>query len=135
MRHAEIRKSGKRTDGRGYQIIGDEKKGADDRDHFAAMAHTRVDAAPVRIKAADDHVIKTDERGQNAHRGDQPKRCVTRDGESESDDVGFARAPIAIENGGRALPIDIARSLNVGWYQLIRLKRGAFARRGASLQA
>src|SRR5437763_759641 len=33
------------------------------------------------------------------------------------------------------IKIDMARSLNIGCYQLVPLKRGAFARRGASLQA
>src|SRR5207302_6107985 len=64
-----------------------------------------------------------------------PERSVTCDGEGEADDVGFARAPVAVQNRRRALPIDIARPLNVRRYQLIRLKQSALARRGASLQA
>src|SRR6266705_790822 len=39
MRHAEIGEGGKRADGRGYQIIGDKEKGANDGDDFAAMTH------------------------------------------------------------------------------------------------
>src|SRR5207247_4195870 len=51
----------------------------------------------------------------------------------QADHVGFAGAPIAVQNRCRARNIDIARSLNVCWYQLIRLKRDRLARRGASL--
>src|SRR5256714_10729766 len=119
MRNAEILKRGQGADRRGHQIIGDEKKRADDRDHFAAMPDARVNAAAVGIETADDHVIDPDERGQHAHRGDEPKRGVTGDGKGETDDVGFARSPVAVQNRPRALPIDIARSLNVGWYQVI----------------
>ena len=68
MRHAEICKSGKRADGRRYQIVSDEKERADDGDDLAAVPHARIHAAAVRIKAADDHVIEADERGENAHR-------------------------------------------------------------------
>src|SRR5437762_2167670 len=123
MRYTEILKSGKRADGRCYQIIGNEQKRTDDGDDFAPMAHTRVDTAPVRIKPADDHVVEADQRGEHAHRGDQPKRCVARDRERETDHVGFAGTPVAVENRRGALPIHIARSLNVGWYQFLRLKR------------
>src|SRR5947208_1150078 len=91
------------------------------------MPDTGIDAAAVGIKAANDQIVDADQRGQHAHCGDQPKRSVARNGERQADDVGFARAPVAVQNCGRALPIDIARSLNVGWYQLSRLKRG-FAR-------
>src|SRR6266700_3675662 len=44
MRNAEILKSGKRADGRRYQIISDEEKRADDGDDFGSMAHTGVNA-------------------------------------------------------------------------------------------
>src|SRR5438046_7921712 len=87
------------------------------------MSHAGVNAAAVWIQAADDHVVETDERSEHAHRRDQPKRCVSGDGKSQANHVGLARAPIAIKNCRRALPIHIARSLNVCWYQLIRLKR------------
>src|SRR5436190_2182013 len=83
------------------------------------MSHARINAAAVRIKTANDHVIDADQRGQHAHRRDQPKRRVTRDRKCETDDIGLARAPVAVQNGRRAFPIDIARTFNVGWYQLI----------------
>src|SRR6266487_567115 len=128
MRHAEISEGGKRADGGRYQIIGDEKKGADDGDHVGAMPHARVDAAAVRVEAADDHVVQADKRGEHAHGRDEPERCVTGDGECETNDVGFARAPIAVKNRGRARHIDIARTPNVGWNQNYLFGNGATSR-------
>src|SRR5438128_10520467 len=98
------------------------------------MPHAGVNAAAVGIKAADDHVVEADQCSEDAHCRDQPKRCVSGDSERKPNDVGLARPPIAVQNRRRALPINIARSLNVCWYQLIRLKRGGLARRSASLQ-
>src|SRR5436305_6779442 len=123
MRHAEVLKSGKRANCRRHQIISNKKKGADDGDDFGAMAHARINAAAVRIKTADDHVVEADQRGEHAHQGDEPERCVARDGKGEANDIGLARAPVAVKNRGRARNIDVARTLNVGCYQLIRLKR------------
>src|SRR5207249_2020401 len=96
------------------------------------MPHAGVNAAAVGIKAADDHVVEADECSEQAHRRDQPKRTVACDSERKPNDVGLARSPVAVQNRSRALPIHIARSLNVCWYQLIRLKRDGLARRGAS---
>src|SRR6266704_7132087 len=87
------------------------------------MPHAGVNAAAVGIKTADDHVVEADECSEHAHRRDQPKRCISGDGKSQANHVGLARPPIAVQNRSRALPVHIARSLNVCWYQLIRLKR------------
>src|SRR5438874_7701565 len=87
------------------------------------MSHAGVNAAAVGIQAADDHVVEADECSEHAHRRDQPERSVTGDRERKPNDVGLARPPIAIKDRRRALPVHIARSLNVCWYQLIRLKR------------
>src|SRR5438034_2607526 len=87
------------------------------------MPHAGVNAAAVGIKTADDHVVEADECCEHAHRRDQPKRCISGDGKSQTNHIGLTRPPIAIKNCRRALPVHIARSLNVCWYQLIRLKR------------
>src|SRR5947209_19850236 len=76
------------------------------------MPHARVDAAAIRVEATNDHVIDADQRGQHTHRRDQPKRCVTGDGEGKTDDVGFAGAPVAVENSGRALPFGVSGAIN-----------------------
>src|SRR5438067_10638515 len=122
MRNAEILKGGQSADRRRNQIIGDEQKRTDDRNALAAMSHARVHAATVGVKTADDHVINADECGQYTHQGDEPKRGVTCDGEGKTDDVSLARAPVTVEDRSRAFPIDIARTLNVGRYQLLQLK-------------
>ena len=121
MRHAEICKSGKRADGRRYQIIGNEQKRADDRDDLAAMTHARINPAAVRVEAADDHIVQANERGEDAHQGDEPERGVASDSKGEADDVGFARAPVAVKNRGCARNVDVARTLNVGWDHFSRL--------------
>src|ERR1700694_1377286 len=82
---------------------------------MGAMPHTRVNTAAIRVEPADDHVIEPDERGEHAHRGDEPKRRVPSDGKSKANDVGFARAPIAVKNRGGARRVYVARTLNVGW--------------------
>ena len=79
------------------------------------MPHARVNAAAIGIEPANDHVVDADESGEHAHRGDQPERSVTGDGKGESDDVGFARAPIPVENRSRAWHVDIARPPDIGW--------------------
>src|SRR5437016_9748253 len=63
IRNSEILEGRQGADRGRDQIIGNQQKRADDRDHFAAMPHTRVNAAAVGIKAANDHVINPDERG------------------------------------------------------------------------
>src|SRR6266516_1069751 len=73
MRNAEVSKGRKSADRGRYQIIGNKKKCSDDGDDFGAMAHTRVNAASVRIKPADDHVVEANERGEHAHQGDEPE--------------------------------------------------------------
>src|SRR5437879_2641757 len=118
MRHAEILKSGKGADRRSHEIIGDEQKRADNGNDFAAMANARVNAAAVRIKTADDHVVEPDERSEHAHRRDEPERSVTGNSKGEPNDIGFARAPVTVKNGGGARNIDVARTLNVSRDQL-----------------
>src|SRR5947199_10693085 len=97
------------------------------------MSHACINAAAVGIKTADDHVVEADECSEDAHCRDQPERRIAGHGKSQANHIGLTRPPIAIKNCRRALPVHIARSLNVCWYQLIRLKRGDLARRGASL--
>src|SRR6478672_9671352 len=114
MRNAKVLEGGKRTDRRGYQVISDEKKGADNGDDFTSMTHAGVDATAVWIKAANDHVIDSDERRQHTHGGDQPERGVTGDGKGEANYVGLAGAPVSVKDGRRARNIDIARSPGCG---------------------
>src|SRR5690349_9843813 len=75
------------------------------------MAHARVHAAAIRIMFADDDVVDADQRREDAHRGDEPKRTVARDSKGEADDVRFAGAPIAIKNRRRAWRVHVARTV------------------------
>src|SRR5678809_357870 len=102
MWNAKILEGGQSADGRRYQIIGDEQKCTDDRNDLAAMAHAGVNTAAVEIETADNHVIDADERGKHAHERDEPEGGVTGNGEGETNNVGLARAPIAIKDRGRA---------------------------------
>src|ERR671924_514262 len=52
MRHTEITECGKRTDGRRNQIISNQKKRADNRDHFRAMPHGCVHPAAVEDRGS-----------------------------------------------------------------------------------
>src|SRR6266480_3385360 len=97
------------------------------------MSHTGIDAATVWIEPTDHDIIRTHQCGQHAHGRDQPERRISGNGERKPNHIGLAGAPVAVKNRCRALPIDIARTFNVGWYQLIRLKRDRLARRGALL--
>src|SRR5205823_14616059 len=108
MRHAEILKSGQSTDRRRYQVIGDKQKRTDDRNDLAAMTDARVNTAAIGIEAADNHVIDADECSQHAHQRDELEGGVTCDGEGKTDDVGLARAPIAIQDRSITSSIDIA---------------------------
>src|SRR5256885_9753167 len=119
MWHTEVSKSRQCADGRGYQIIGDKEECSDNGNDFTAVTHTRVNAAAVRIQSTDDDVVDPDQCGQQAHQGDEPKRGVAGNGKGESDDVGFAGAPIPVKDRGSALPIDVTRPLNVGRYHLL----------------
>src|SRR2546423_1456202 len=60
-----------------------------------------------------------DERGQHTHQVDEPERTISRDRKGESNDVGLARAPIAVQNRRRPFPIDVARTFDVRCDQFV----------------
>src|SRR5947208_17067969 len=99
------------------------------------MPHACVNAAAVGIKTTDHHVVETDQRGQHAHRRDQPKRSVASDRKREPDDVGFAHTPVAVQNRRRTLPIEIARSFNIMWYKFLNSTNACSRDEGPHLSA
>src|ERR1700730_12792457 len=109
VRPTEILKSGKGTERRSDNVIGNQEEGADNGDNFGSMANAGVNSPSVRIMPADGHVIHADERHQHAHGQDQPERAVAGYRESQANDVGFARAPIAVENRSSSRRVDITR--------------------------
>jgi len=52
---------------------------------------------------ADGHIIDTDQRGEQAHGGDEPEGAISADGESQTDDVGrnVPMGPLAKTNQRR----------------------------------
>src|SRR6478735_4327745 len=78
------------------------------------MSHAGVNSPAIGIEPADNDVVDSHQRGEDGDRSDESKRSVTRDRKGETDDGGFARAPIAIKDGGRARDVDIERAPNVG---------------------
>ena len=103
-------KRGKGADRRRDQVIRDEQKRTDDGDDLRTMTDAGINTTAIRIEPADDDVVDPDERGQDAHRRDQPERRVTANGERQADDVRFARPPVAVKNGRRARRVHIART-------------------------
>ena len=78
------------------------------------LARRGIDAAAVRKIPADDGVVVTDDGSQRADGEDDRERGKARGDEGETDDVGLARAPIAIKQSGGALPIDVAGAMSLG---------------------
>src|SRR5947207_15269409 len=97
------------------------------------MSDAGINTAAVRVESANDNVVDPDERRKDAHRRDQPKRRIAADREGETDDVGFARTPVAVEDGSSARHIDIARSPNVGGYQMLLTRNRVALRDEATL--
>jgi len=113
VRHPEIVERGKRADGGGHDIIRRQKEGADDGDDFGPMPHAGIDPAAIGIMLADRHVVDAHQGGEQAHGGDEPERAVAGDGKRQPDDIGFAGAPVAVENGRRPRGIHVARPFRV----------------------
>ena len=107
MRHAQILKCRQTADCRRDQIIGHQEKRPHNRDHLRAMTHTRINTPAVRVMPADDDIINAHQRGEHAHRRDEPEGAVARDSKSQSDNVGFTRSPISIKDGRRSWRIHI----------------------------
>ena len=78
----------------------------------ALLPRGGIDAAAIGEMRADDDVVVGDDRGQHADRQDDRQRRKAGRDEGEADDVGLARAPIAVEQRGGALPIDVARTMD-----------------------
>jgi hypothetical protein len=58
MWQAEILKRRQRTNRRGYNVVGDEQKSADDRDSSGPVTNASIDTATIRIMLADDYIVK-----------------------------------------------------------------------------
>src|SRR5262249_27772446 len=56
---------------------------------------------------ADQNVVVADEGREGADSDDDGQGSIAGRHKSQSDDIGFARAPVAVEQSSGALPIDI----------------------------
>ena len=74
------------------------------------MVDGGVDAASVRMKAADRNVIQGDQRGEDKHGREVPEAAVSGESEGDAQNVGNGRTPVAIEDGGAAEPPENARA-------------------------
>ena len=61
---------------------------------------------------ADHNVIDPYQSGQRADRENDWQRRKTGGQKRQTDDVGFARAPIAVKQRGGAFPIDVPRTMD-----------------------
>ena len=62
--------------------------------------------------AADHDVIDPDQTGQRADGENDRQRRKSGRQKCQANDIGLARAPVAIKQRGRAFPIDVARAMH-----------------------
>ena len=110
MGHSEIEKCGEGADGRRDDIVGNQQKGSDNGDDLGAVTHAGIDTPAIRIVAADGDVVQADQRRQQTHGPDEPRRAVSGHRKGETDDISLTGSPVTVEDRSRPLPIDIARA-------------------------
>ena len=93
--------------------IRDEQEGADHGEQASVRACRGIHAAAAGEAAADDDVVEPDDEAQRADREDDGQRGKSHRGKSQTDDVGFARSPVAIEQCRSARPTEIAWTVNL----------------------
>ena len=111
-RHAEITQPRPGTQGRGHGEVGDEQQRADHREQTSVRTGRGIHAAAAGKTAADNHVVEPDDEGQGADGEDDWQGGKAHRGEGQTDDVGFARAPVAVEQAGCAAPAEIAGTVD-----------------------
>ena len=111
-RNAEIADRRPAAQRRRDHEIRDEQECAGGGEKAALLARRGIDTAAIRKMRADDDVVVGDDGGQDADRENDGERREAGGDEGEADNVGLARAPVAVEQGGGALPVDVARTVN-----------------------
>ena len=92
--------------------IRDEQERAGRSEKAALLSRRGINAAAIREMRADNDVVVGDDGGEQADRENDRQRRKSRRDERETDDVGLARSPIAVEEGSGAFPIHIARPMH-----------------------
>jgi hypothetical protein len=76
MVYTQVLEGRQGADGRRNDVVGNQEKGTDNGKDLGTMPDARVNAAPVRIMAADCHVVHADQRSEQTHGRDQPERAI-----------------------------------------------------------
>ena len=96
--------------------IGQQEQRAHDGEKTSLGAGCGINAAAVREMAANDDVVDTDQRRDGADREDDRQRGKASGEERQTDDVGLACAPVAVEKSGGPLPVDVPGPMPAGPY-------------------
>ncbi len=112
LRNAEVAQRSPAAQCRGDREIRDKQQSSHHRQQPPLCLRRRVDSAAFRESAADNHVVEPDESRQKANRQDDRKRRIAGGHEGQTNDIGLAGSPVAIEQRRGTLPIKISRSLN-----------------------
>ena len=109
---AEVVKSVQATQGGGDDEIRQQEQPANGGQPPRMQAGGRIDAAAVGEVLADPNVVNANQAGQRADGQQVRQRRETHRRDRQADDIGFAGAPIAVEQRGSPHPAHIARAPN-----------------------
>ena len=93
---------------RGYRQVGYEEQRAHHRQQSALRSRRRVNSAAIWKMPADDRIIDSHQTSERADRQDDWQRRKPGGDKRQPDDIRLARAPIAVEERRRPLPIHVA---------------------------
>ena len=113
LRNAEVAQRSPAAQCRGDREIGNQQQSSHHRQQSPLCLCRGVDSAALRKGPANNHVVEPDESRQNANRQDDRKRRIAGGDEGQTDDIGLAGPPVAIEQRRGTLPVKISRSLNL----------------------
>ncbi len=95
-----------------HREISDEEQCTNHGEQPALRTGRGINAAAIRKVSANDGVIDSDQTGEHADGKDNRQRRKPGCEKCEPNHVGLARAPVAVQQRGRAFPINIARPMH-----------------------
>src|SRR2546423_6183853 len=111
-RDTEITRRRPSTQRRRDNKIRDQQERADRCEEAALASGRGINAAAIWKMGADNNVVVADDRGEGANCENDRERSETGGNKSKADNVGFARAPISVEESSRAFPIHISWAMD-----------------------
>src|SRR6266480_2653585 len=108
----EITRRRPSTQSRRDNKIRDQQQRANRCEEAALASGRGINAAAVWKMGADGYVVVAHDRGEGANCENDRERSETGGNKSKTDNVGFARAPVSVEESSRAFPIHIARAMD-----------------------